>query len=64
MTPEERLRPQLIDGSRRKRIARGSGTTVQAVNRLLGEFQEMKKMMKFLGGKGKGKRIKLPFATS
>jgi signal recognition particle subunit SRP54 len=63
MTLEERLHPQMIDGSRRKRIARGSGTTVQAVNRLLAEFQEMKKMMKLLGGGSKGRRLKLPFAT-
>ena len=62
MTAEERLHPHVIDGSRRKRIARGSGTTVQAVNRLLGEFQEMKKMMKLLGGGPKGRKIKLPFA--
>jgi signal recognition particle subunit SRP54 len=64
MTEEERLRPQMIDGSRRKRIARGSGTTVQAVNRLLNEFQEMKKMMKLLGGKTRGRKIRLPFAPS
>ncbi len=62
MTEYERLHPQVIDGSRRKRIARGSGTTVQAVNRLLYEFQEMKKMMKLLGGKAKGRKIRLPFA--
>ena len=62
MTVFERLHPQAIDGSRRKRIARGSGTTVQAVNRLLSEFQEMKKMMKLLGGKAKGRKIRLPFA--
>ncbi len=62
MTIEERHHPQIIDGSRRKRIARGSGTTVQAVNRLLSEFQEMKKMMKLLGGKPRGKKVRLPFA--
>jgi signal recognition particle subunit SRP54 len=62
MTAEERLHPHVIDGSRRKRIARGSGTTVQAVNRLLGEFQEMKKMMKLLGAGSRGRKIKLPFA--
>jgi signal recognition particle subunit SRP54 len=64
MTREERVHPQVIDGSRRKRIARGSGTSVQAVNRLLSEFQEMKKMMRLLGGRGKGKKIRLPFAAS
>ncbi len=62
MTVEERLAPHIIDGSRRKRIARGSGTTVQGVNRLLKQFQEMKKMMKLFGGQSKGKKIKLPFA--
>ncbi|MDD4856707.1 MAG: signal recognition particle protein [Candidatus Krumholzibacteria bacterium] len=46
MTPHERRDPNAIDGSRRRRIARGSGTTVQDVNRLLNQFQEMKKMMK------------------
>lgn len=51
MTPGERARPNLIDGSRRKRIARGSGTTVQDVNQLLRQFEQMKKMMKKGGGK-------------
>lgn len=60
MTREERLRPQTIDGSRRKRIAKGSGTTVQAVNQLLKQFQEMKKMMKKMGKMQKG--MKLPFS--
>jgi len=46
MTPEERRSPQLIDGSRRRRIARGSGTNVQDVNRLLDQFQQMRRMMK------------------
>jgi signal recognition particle subunit SRP54 len=46
MTPEERRDPNIIDGSRRRRIARGSGTAVQDVNRLLNQFQEMRKMMK------------------
>ncbi len=59
MTLDERLKPHIIDGSRRKRIARGSGTNVQSVNRLLKQFQEMKKMMKMFG-KFKGK-AKLPF---
>jgi signal recognition particle subunit SRP54 len=60
MTREERLHPHIIDGSRRKRIARGSGTKVQSVNQLLKQFQEMKKMMKLLGKAGKG-RMRLPF---
>ena len=52
MTPEERRRPEKINGSRRLRIARGSGTTVQAVNQLVKQFAQMRKMMKQLG-KGK-----------
>ncbi len=46
MTPDERRSSQLIDGSRRKRIAKGSGTSVQDVNKLLNQFQQMRKMMK------------------
>ncbi|HEX7610231.1 MAG TPA: signal recognition particle protein [Solirubrobacteraceae bacterium] len=49
MTPEERRRPELIKGSRRLRIARGSGTTVQAVNKLVKQFGEMRKMMRQVG---------------
>jgi signal recognition particle subunit SRP54 len=45
MTPAERARPEIIDGSRRKRIARGSGTTVQAVNQLVKQFGQMRKLM-------------------
>ena len=48
MTPEERENPELINGSRRKRIASGSGTTIQDVNRLLKQFDESKKMMRML----------------
>ncbi len=60
MTPEEREHPEIIDGSRRKRIARGSGTSVQEVNRLLKEFFAMKQMFKKLG-KRKGGVFGLPF---
>ena len=60
MTVEERMKPQIIDGSRRKRVARGSGTSVQAVNRLLKQFQDMKKMMKQMGKMQK--RMKMPFS--
>ena len=49
MTPEERRRPELINGSRRARIARGSGTTVQQVNQLLQARKQMQKMMKQIG---------------
>jgi signal recognition particle subunit SRP54 len=45
MTPAERAQPQIIDGSRRKRIALGSGTTVQAVNQLVKQFAQMRKLM-------------------
>ncbi|MDQ3936729.1 MAG: signal recognition particle protein [Actinomycetota bacterium] len=48
MTPEERAHPEIIKGSRRRRIAQGSGTTVQAVNQLLKQFGQMKKMMRQL----------------
>ncbi len=50
MTPEERRRPQIIDGSRRLRIARGSGTSVQDLNRLLKQFAQMRDLMKRVGG--------------
>jgi signal recognition particle subunit SRP54 len=50
MTPEERRRPELIKGSRRLRIARGSGTNVQAVNQLVKQFGQMRKVMKQLSG--------------
>ncbi|MBD2751741.1 signal recognition particle protein [Spirosoma validum] len=46
MTPKERQRPDIIDGSRKKRIAAGSGTNIQQVNNLLKQFDEMRKMMK------------------
>ena len=49
MTPEERRRPEIINGSRRLRIAKGSGTSVQAVNQLVKQFGQMRKVMKQLG---------------
>ncbi len=49
MTPEERHRPELIKGSRRLRIARGSGTSVQHVNRLVKQFSQMRKVMRQMG---------------
>lgn len=52
MTPKERQYPDLIKGSRKKRIAAGSGTQVQDVNQLLKQFMQMQKMMKQMGGKG------------
>jgi signal recognition particle subunit SRP54 len=60
MTPKERGMPHLIDGSRRKRIAAGSGTTIQQVNQLLTARKQMEKMMKQMG---KGKMPSLPQLT-
>jgi signal recognition particle subunit SRP54 len=63
MTVQERRAPQVIDNSRKSRIARGSGTQVQDVNKLLKQFEQMKKMMKQFSGMEKtlGKKIpKLP----
>jgi signal recognition particle subunit SRP54 len=67
MTPVERRKPQLIDGRRRLRIAKGSGTTVTDVNRLLKQFAEAQRMMKKVskmtaGGGKKGGRPRLPWA--
>ena len=54
MTPNERNDPNTLNVSRKKRIAKGSGRSLQEVNRLMKQFNEMKKMMKqFSGGKGK-----------
>lgn len=63
MTPEERRDPEVINGSRRKRIAQGSGTSIQEVNRLLKQFRQIKKMMKQLnsGKMKKGGAFNLPF---
>jgi signal recognition particle subunit SRP54 len=58
MTLEERITPEIINGSRRKRIARGSGRPVQEINQLLKQFQQMQVMMKKIGKKGK---LKIPF---
>lgn len=59
MTPEERRRPEIIKGSRRRRIAQGSGTSVQLVNQVLKQYEEMKGIWKRLN-KGKAKGFKLP----
>ncbi len=57
MTPQERRKPELINGSRRRRIAAGSGTAVQDVNKLLKDFEQTKKMIKqMMKGSKKGKR--------
>lgn len=64
MTAQERRSPAVMNGSRRRRVARGSGATVQEVNRLLRQFAEMRKMLKTVGGasrrKGKRRRMALP----
>ena len=57
MTPEERRNPSILKASRKKRIADGSGTTVTDVNKLLNQFEEMKKMMKMMGNGN----FKMPF---
>lgn len=64
MTKQEKTNPEIINAGRRRRIAKGSGTTVQEVNRLIKQFDEMKKMMKQMTNmqqKGKKKGFKLPF---
>ncbi len=57
MTTEERARPQIINGNRRKRIAAGSGTSVQEVNKLMKQYEQMQKMMKTLGKGGNLNRL-------
>ena len=73
MTKKERQNPDILDGSRKRRIAKGSGTSIQEINKLLKQFDEMKKMMKMMNGMAKGRkgfgglgglgggRFKLPF---
>lgn len=63
MTPQERRNPRIINGSRRLRIARGSGTTIQDVNRLLKQFEEMQKLMRAVTT-GKVKLRNLPSMMS
>ncbi|MFO7263527.1 MAG: signal recognition particle protein [Bacillaceae bacterium G1] len=58
MTPEERRNPQILNASRRRRIAAGSGNSIQDVNRLLKQFEDMKKMMKHMGQLGKKRKKK------
>ena len=62
MTKKERHRPELLNGSRRKRIAKGSGTSVVEVNRFLKQYLEAKKMMRRLSGFGGGKKMKKRFS--
>ncbi len=58
MTPHERRFPQLVKGSRKRRIANGSGTQVQDVNRLLKQFTQMQKMMKKMSKGGMSKMLR------
>jgi signal recognition particle subunit SRP54 len=60
MTPEERRDPSVMNGSRRLRVATGSGMTTSDVNQLLKQFKEMQKMMRFLGRKGGKGRLNVP----
>ena len=62
MTPRERRNPGILNASRRKRIAAGSGTTVQDVNALIRQFEQAKGMMKqMMNARGKRGRMRLPF---
>ena len=64
MTPRERAKPEILNSSRKRRIAAGSGTSVEEVNRLLKQFEQVKKLMKqftSMGGKRRGKKMKFPF---
>ena len=65
MTPEERRNPRIIKGARRRRIALGSGTSVQMVNQLLAQYEQMKKLFKtFSSNKGGGKGLRSLFGKS
>lgn len=57
MTPKERSNPELLNGSRRQRIAKGSGTSIQEVNRLIKQFDQTRKMMKMVAGGKMGKMM-------
>ena len=63
MTADERRRPEIVNGSRKKRIARGSGTSVPEINRLLKQFSQMRRMMKSMQAQAASGRkgMRLPF---
>jgi len=61
MTPEERRNPTVLNGSRRRRVAEGSGTTVQELNQLLKQYRDMQKMMRMLNGRRGLGRVPMPF---
>ena len=62
MTMEERRNPDILGASRKRRIAAGSGTTVQEINLLLKQFEQSRQLMKQMMGRGKRGRMKIPFA--
>ena len=64
MTPEERSNPAILNASRRQRIAKGSGTTIQEVNKLLKQFEETRKMMRMLSAMKPGSKLKMPSMPS
>ena len=57
MTPQERTNPEILNGTRRTRIAKGSGTSIQEVNRLLKQFDQTRKMMNMVTGSKMGKMM-------
>jgi signal recognition particle subunit SRP54 len=59
MTPEERSNPVILNGSRKKRIADGSGSDVQEINQLIKQFNQMSKMMKMMQGGGASKMMQM-----
>lgn len=61
MTPEERANPELLNGSRRSRIANGSGSDIKDLNQFIKQFEEMKKMMKKMSGMAPGGKMNIPF---
>ena len=61
MTPAERRDPDLLNPSRKHRIAKGAGVDISEVNRMVKQFNEMKKMMKMIGKGGKKGKFRLPF---
>jgi signal recognition particle subunit SRP54 len=58
MTPLERVKPEILKASRKRRIASGAGVTVQEVNRLLGQFEQTQKMMKMMNKGGMAKMLR------
>jgi signal recognition particle subunit SRP54 len=62
MTPKERANPDIINQSRRQRIAKGSGTKIEDVNRLMKQFEQMRKMMKMVAGMGNSRMAQMAAA--